>query len=157
VRIVCLESTRPIADWQRGELEQTPADTRVVVLTKIDLATPSGLAADVCRGGLPDAVPTSSVTGEGIDRLRRRLREAVISAQASATEVVAGTAVRCRESLRLAAASLKRARRLARRGTGEELVAAEVRVALGELGKVVGAVYTDDVLDRVFSRFCIGK
>ena len=40
---------------------------------------------------------------------------------------------------------------------GEELVAAEVRVALDELGKVAGDVYTDDVLDRIFSRFCIGK
>ncbi len=30
-------------------------------------------------------------------------------------------------------------------------------LALDELGKVVGAVYTDDVLDRIFSRFCVGK
>ena len=39
----------------------------------------------------------------------------------------------------------------------EELVAAELRTALDELGKVVGQIYTDDVLDRIFSRFCIGK
>ncbi len=109
-------------------------------------------ADPLCR-----AVPTSSVTGEGIDVLRDKLREAVLSAEASDAGVVAGTAVRCRESLRLASASLNRAARLARRGTGEELVAAEVRAALDELGKVVGAVYTDDVLDRIFSRFCIGK
>lgn len=41
--------------------------------------------------------------------------------------------------------------------SGEELVAAEIRDALLELGKVVGQVFTEDVLDRVFSRFCIGK
>ena len=74
-----------------------------------------------------------------------------------------GTAVRCGESLRLAAASLDRARETVRAGghdvpiVGEELIAAEVRVALSELGKVAGAVYTDDLLDRIFSRFCIGK
>ena len=39
----------------------------------------------------------------------------------------------------------------------DELVAAEIRNSLDHLGEVVGAVYTDDVLDRVFSRFCIGK
>ena len=33
----------------------------------------------------------------------------------------------------------------------------DVRDALDELGKVTGAVYTDDILDRVFSKFCIGK
>ena len=32
-----------------------------------------------------------------------------------------------------------------------------MRMALDELGRVVGAVYTDDLLDRIFSRFCIGK
>ena len=40
---------------------------------------------------------------------------------------------------------------------GEELVAVELRDALDQLGAVVGAVYTDDILARIFSRFCIGK
>ena len=39
----------------------------------------------------------------------------------------------------------------------EELLAAEVRATLDHLGQIVGAVYTDDILDRIFSRFCIGK
>ena len=38
-----------------------------------------------------------------------------------------------------------------------ELLALELRGALDELGEMVGAVYTDDLLDRIFSRFCIGK
>jgi tRNA modification GTPase len=38
-----------------------------------------------------------------------------------------------------------------------ELVALELRAALDELGAMVGAVYADDLLDRVFSRFCIGQ
>jgi tRNA modification GTPase len=75
----------------------------------------------------------------------------------SETNVVAGTAERCRDSLRLAEHCLRRARDIAVREDGEELVAAELRTALTQLGSVVGAVYTDDVLDRIFSRFCIGK
>ena len=71
--------------------------------------------------------------------------------------MVAGTAVRCRDSLRRAALSLRRARRVAAANHGDELLAAELRAALEELGKVVGAVFTDDILDRIFSRFCIGK
>ena len=38
-----------------------------------------------------------------------------------------------------------------------EAIHAELRVALEELGAVVGAVYTEDVLDRIFSKFCVGK
>ncbi len=66
------------------------------------------------------------------------------------------TAERCAESLRAAQTALARAQAENTAGH-EELVAAELRHALAELGKVVGAVYTDDILDRVFSRFCIGK
>ena len=39
----------------------------------------------------------------------------------------------------------------------EDLLALEIREALQELGRITGAVYTDDILDRIFSRFCIGK
>jgi tRNA modification GTPase len=65
--------------------------------------------------------------------------------------------MRCAESLRLVEVSLASALRLVEAREGEELIAAEVRLALGELGLVVGAVYTDDLLDRIFSQFCIGK
>ncbi len=148
VRILCLDSTRALHDWQWDE-SNAAGGHLVVVLTKIDVGVPKYSAEE--------AIPTSSVSGEGIDALRSALRRAVLEAGASGAGVVAGTAVRCRESLRLAAECLQRAGRIARTQAGEELVAAEVRVALDELGKVAGAVYTDDVLDRVFSRFCIGK
>jgi tRNA modification GTPase len=149
VRILCLDATRPPDDWERARLAQDAGAGWIRVLTKVDAAGAIDFA--------PDALQTSSVTGVGIDALRTRLRETVLAAETSASGVVAGTAVRCRESLRQAADSLERARHVADANAGEELVAAEVRTALGELGKVVGTVYTEDVLDRVFSRFCIGK
>jgi tRNA modification GTPase len=57
------------------------------------------------------------------------------------------------------AGKLANARKLAddQQVGGDELVAAELRLALDELAQVVGAVYTEDILDRIFSRFCIGK
>ncbi len=39
----------------------------------------------------------------------------------------------------------------------ELLVAVEIREALDQLGSVMGTVYTEDILDQVFSKFCIGK
>ena len=55
--------------------------------------------------------------------------------------------------LRQAAAALARAQQIAQQSAGEELVAAELRDALLQLGKIVGEVYTDDVLDRIFIGF----
>jgi tRNA modification GTPase len=71
--------------------------------------------------------------------------------------VLGSTAARCCESLSGALAALQQARRAAEAGLGDELIALELREAIDHLGKIAGRVYTDDVLDRIFSRFCIGK
>jgi tRNA modification GTPase len=71
--------------------------------------------------------------------------------------MIAATAARCGESLHAAEVALERARALALAGGGDELIALELRDALDHLGRIVGKVYADDILDRIFSRFCIGK
>ena len=148
VQILCLDSTQPDDALPSEEAVRAGVE-QIVVSTKIDLGGP--------LPDMPQALPTSSVTGQGIDALRDRLRRAAIAAEVAGGEVVAGTAVRCRQSLRLAGESLARAREISRYEQGEELVAAEIRIALEALGQVVGAVYTDDLLERIFSRFCVGK
>ncbi|MCD4728006.1 MAG: 50S ribosome-binding GTPase, partial [Pirellulales bacterium] len=148
VQVLCIDSTRPPDEWEIARLQDASDRRRIVVFTKCDL--PDGLDHDC------PALRTSSVTGEGIDRLRGELRRKMLAARAGRSEVVAETAVRCRDSLRLAGLSVELASRVASLEQ-DELAAAEIRIALDELGKVVGAVYTDDVLDRIFSRFCIGK
>ena len=148
VELMCLDSTRPLNSWELARLA-LDLSSRIVVLTKTDLPSATDFAVP--------ALLVSSLTGAGLDELRDRLRDAVLTARSSDTGVVAGTAVRCRESLNLTAESLDRALSITRTDAAEELVASEIRIALAELGKVVGAVYTDDLLDRIFSRFCIGK
>ena len=127
---------------------QAADSRRIVVLTKCDAPRRTDCTFP--------ALETSSLTGAGVDALRRELRRAGLAASGGGHDVVAATASRCAASLQLAGECLQRARGIVFTG-GDELITAEVRVALDELGKVVGAVYTDDVLDRIFSRFCIGK
>ena len=67
------------------------------------------------------------------------------------------TASRCQESLLGARAALRRTEDAISLGIGEDLIVIELRDVLEHLGHIVGAVYTDDVLDRIFSKFCIGK
>ena len=148
VQLLCIDTTRPLNAWEQDQLAELPEKPRLIVLTKTD--------APRTEADLPRGVATSSVTLTGLDSLRCAVAEA-LSAREADSQVVAGTAARCRESLSGAAQSLALAEQLAGGGDGEELIAAELRTALAELGKVVGAVYTDDVLDRIFSRFCIGK
>lgn len=148
VRVLCVDSTRPPDEWERSRLQEASDRGQIVVLTKCDLSGDYYLDCP--------ALKTSSVAGEGIERLRGEVRRRVLLARAGRCETVVETAVRCRDSLRTVGECVDRARRTASAGQ-EELSAAEIRLALAELGKVVGAVYTDDVLERIFGRFCIGK
>ncbi|MDY0165454.1 MAG: GTPase [Thermoguttaceae bacterium] len=147
--VLCLDVTSPLRPWERQQLARRPCSKQLIVLTKCDLPRRTDY-----RG---EAIETSAHLGHGLEAVRAALREAIGSVQATASDTVATTAARCRESIDLAATAIRRAEDIALQQGGEELLAAELRLALDELGKVVGAVYTDDVLDQIFSRFCIGK
>jgi len=127
----------------------------IVIVTKCDLVPD---AEQIGIWNRPPTVLTSSVTGRGLDELASAIATLLsTTAAASRAECVAATADRCRDSVRLADAAVARAAEIAALGGGDELVAAEICVALAELGKIVGAVTTDDLLDRIFKTFCIGK
>ena len=104
------------------------------------------------------AVSTSAATGFGIERLAReivaKLRDGFENG-----EIVPSTAIRCRESLREASDVLRNALAILDDAAicDDFLIAGELRVALDRLGIVTGAVCAEDLLDRIFSRFCIGK
>lgn len=149
VLLLCLDATCLASAEQRGLLALPEPIPRLVVHTKCDL--PRTLPED------PSAWPVSAQTGAGLPQLREAIRLALLHAMHDEASVAAGTAVRCRDSVRLAAESLSRAAAVHAAAAGDELLAVELRTALDELGKVAGVVYTDDVLDRVFGRFCIGK
>jgi tRNA U34 5-carboxymethylaminomethyl modifying GTPase MnmE/TrmE len=106
------------------------------------------------RGG---AVDVSALTGVGMDLLRDRLDRAAFGEGGSGGGASALTLnARHRLAIESAGAALERA--IERVDADEsEWVAAELRVALDELGSVTGVVSPDDILGRIFSTFCIGK
>ncbi len=102
-------------------------------------------------------IPTSAATGEGLEVLRSAIARALLATAHPEATAPTGTAARCRGSLLAAESAVRSASDSLRVGGGDELVAFDLRLATEELGRVVGAVVTDDILDRIFRRFCIGK
>lgn len=117
---------------------------RLIVWTKADLAPAPAVA-----------LATSAATGFGLIDLKRAVA-ATLRARDAEADPLAATGARCREGLVLAGRAIESAAGAPAVG-GDELVAIDLRQAADELGKVVGAVVTDDILDRIFRRFCIGK
>lgn len=147
VRLVCWD---PNDGLPPPELPAASAETVTLwVRTKADLGGPAP--------GTP-WIETSGVTGNGLAVLREQLAAALDVRHQETPTGVAGTAARCGAALDAAIASLKQALPVVTGDAeGHEWVAAEMRLALSALGEVTGEVYTDDILDRIFSRFCIGK
>jgi tRNA modification GTPase len=97
---------------------------------------------------------TSAITGAGLDVLRLQLAQRV---RAIGHAALAPSLSRCRHHVDTCLEYLRRAHSLVLNEQAPELLALELRLTLDELGAMVGAVFTDDLLDRIFSRFCIGK
>ncbi len=113
------------------------------------------------RGGEPPPqgrreheVAVSVLTTGGTDALRAALAEKVASL---ARPPLAPSLSRCRGHVEAAMQALRRAHEHAREDDPPELLALALREALEQIGEMAGAVYTNDLLDRIFSRFCIGK
>lgn len=138
------------------------------VITMCDAAASGGALVYAGAAARPHPTPndhcTSAVTGEGLAELRRAIEAAVgrLAHHSGALRASSGT-IRA-ELLAAAAESLEAAAELAGSAPGDaravphpELVASSLRTALDRLGEVAGAVPPDEVLGRLFSRFCIGK
>jgi tRNA modification GTPase len=155
---------------QAQALGREQAERADLVLACVEAGEAQAVANDLGNGGQPPAVTvftkcdlaaapagalaTSSVTGEGLERLRALLAEAARNRTAAS---LAPSLARCRHHVDACLEHLRRAHRVVLFEDPAELLALELREALEQLGQMVGAVYTDDLLDRIFSRFCIGK
>jgi tRNA modification GTPase len=133
-----------------AQIQQPSCDREVIAHTKSDL-----------RATLPQQddcqIVCSSIQGTGLDQLAQLVYEKLTDTANITRNKTTISATRCTESLRQAKQALTRALQVAEVRHSEELIAAEVRSALVSLGQVVGEVYTDDILDRIFGQFCIGK
>lgn len=125
----------------------------MVVLNKIDLVADrrrlSTVSATAC---------VSCQTGEGIDSLITSIL-ANVTGRSEGESLPDGAAINARhqECLKRATAALQAAIALLGAGEPPELIAVELRSALGAVGEIVGDAGTEEILGKIFSSFCIGK
>ncbi len=135
-------------EFEDGDESRFSSAVVLRVRTKVDLSAGKSLPSG--RG----SIRTSVVLPHGTDELRNRLAETVASI---AKPPLAPSLSRCRHHVAAATTALRKAHTHALNDDPPELLALELRAALDQIGETAGAVYTPDLLDRIFSRFCIGK
>jgi tRNA modification GTPase len=133
-----------------------PAEAELTADDRGHVGAGGVLVATMCdRAAAPEGrLATSAVTGLGLDDLCSLLSE---RARARREPPLAPSLSRCRHHVEKCLTHLRNSHNAVLFDDPAEILALELRAALEELGALVGAIFTDDLLDRIFSRFCIGK
>ena len=141
------------------DTEAAQRESALVVWNKIDLprAAPRAELARLC-GALPH-VAVSARQGSGLADLERAVEERLLHPGPAALEggVARVLFARHREALLRARSELDAALVLLRERAPLDLLAETLRGALQALGELAGRTTSEDLLDRIFSRFCLGK
>ena len=98
----------------------------------------------------------SAKSGLGIDKLRTRLREVTDTTQLSSGSIVVSN-MRHYSALNKASEALADARKAMMMNISSELLSEDIRRILHHLGEITGEITTTDILQTIFSKFCIGK
>jgi tRNA modification GTPase len=150
--LVVLDGSMSLAPEDRRVLDETQGRNAVAVINKSDLprkleplAWPEVQISLSCR------------SGAGIDDLKKAVAEPVMKGAGGPREHPGAVNRRHRTALEQARGSLEKALGSTKTGLSPEFIALDLRDALDHLGLITGATYTDDILERIFNDFCIGK
>lgn len=121
--------------------------------TQIDCITKSDLKITY-KG---DGIKISALTGKGLDELKREMIKKLKLAETPESHELAIINARHEMLLREASAALDTALKNAEKHTPPEIISSDLRYALRSIGEIVGEATNEDILDRLFQTFCIGK
>jgi tRNA modification GTPase len=148
-----LDASEPLTAADENYLAEFAGKKRILVCNKADLPSrinlPENLAAPV--------VAVCCVNGQGIETLKDAIKQLVWAGEITAEMLQVTINSRHQNALSRARATIRQAADALRAGATLELVAMDLRIAANAVGEIVGKTTTEDLLDSIFSTFCIGK
>lgn len=152
--LVVIDSSRPLSEEDRAILEDTKERNVLIVLNKSDL-TPVVAEKDLGQYGHP-VLSLSAGTGEGLEALKEQLLSLALSHADTAGSALL-TNTRHIELVRQSREALKRALDSIEAGMPVDCAVVDLREAWDLLGSITGDTVHDDMVEEIFSRFCLGK
>lgn len=151
--LIVLDATQPLNDEEHSLLAAAQGRLALVALNKSDLVAGPAIPPDIGTG-IP-AVPTSALTGEGIPVLRDRIL--ALASGGAASEPGMLTSLRHHQAVTTALSALADAERANASAIPHEMILLDLYRALWALDSLTGQTTPDDILNLIFSTFCIGK
>jgi tRNA modification GTPase len=167
--LIVLDATEPLNDEERRLLAAVEGRPAVVAVNKSDLlevghplpdatdllGTPSFPGSERKGWEKIDTIATSALTGEGIPALRERILALATGGAASEPGML--TSLRHQQAIATALTALGEAAQAAGSGIPHEMILLDLYRALWALDSLTGQTTSDDILNLIFSTFCIGK
>jgi tRNA modification GTPase len=146
-----LDASEPLTNADEIYLKEFADKKRILVRNKTDLPLKLELPPEF---GIVDV---SCVSGQGIEALKDSIKSLVWSGEIKAEMLQVAINSRHQDALNRARATARMATDALRADATLELVAMDLRIAANAVGEIVGKTTTEDLLDSIFSAFCIGK
>ncbi len=154
--LLVLDGTVPLTPEDTGLLGRAVPEKTLVAVNKRDrMPEPRPPWAEKLAGW--DVVVLSALTREGMEELEAGVRNWVFRGRAPVAEHGMITNLRQKEAARQALEAIETAQEGMAAKIGDELLAVDLRCVLDALGSIVGETTADDLLNRIFAEFCIGK
>lgn len=151
-----VDGSEPLHEEDRALMDTLISTDRpkqqILVLNKADLPAATGAESYGAA-----ALRVSCATGEGLEPLKEMIQQRVWSGAGGGEMLEATINARHQSALERARASLLNTLAALRADQNLELVAMDLRIATNAVGEIVGRTSTEDILDSIFSQFCIGK
>lgn len=154
--LLVLDGTEPLAGDDETLLDRSAKETTLLVVNKRDLMERPSPTWQADLRTFP-WLAVSALTGEGMTALGEWIGHWALRGETPRWEAGMITNLRQKKAAELALEALHDALAGLTAGVGEELLAVDVQRALDALGAIVGETTADDLLERIFSEFCIGK
>ncbi len=148
-----LDASEPLTTLDQEYLSELAGSKRLLVVNKVDL--PRRLALPELYA--PAAIEVSCRTGLGLEGLKDQIKQRVWAGEIHLEQLQVMINSRHQEALQRARQALQRTLAGLQDNLSLELVALDLRLAVNAVGEIVGKTATEDLLDAIFSQFCLGK
>ncbi len=150
--LLVIDTSEPITETDREIFALLADKTVAVAANKSDLPGAANISA------LPwPIVRTSAVTGDGLESLEGIMVELALGGKVTGSDSFLVTNVRHKEALQRAEKHLAASQESLGKGTPDDFITIDLTAALNALGEITGETVTEELLETIFSRFCIGK
>ena len=147
--LLVLDQSQELTGEDKELLDKTKNKTRIIIANKSDLPRLFGV--------VENAIDISSLSGEGIENLKEKIKSIFIKDSINLSGDLVISSTRHIAIMSKALSSLKEARKNAINGDFLDMVEIDLRDAYNVLGEIIGRGSPDELIDELFSKFCLGK